>query len=111
LRGRRNVELDMNGDGEYEDYVIISTGKIGDYAVSVVPEPSASPEDTYSLEFLAGDTSGWLAKDVRIIDIPAGGYEFYSDVPEPSALLLLAMGCLALIHHGRPWLDKRSPCA
>ena len=93
----------MLSDGEYEDYVIISTGKIGDYAVRVIPEPDVLPEDTYSLEFLAGNTSGWLAKDVQIVDIPAGSYEFYSDVPEPSALFLLALGCLALIRHTRPW--------
>jgi len=93
----------MLSDGEYEDYVIISTGKIGDYAVRVIPEPDVLPEDTYSLEFLAGDTSGWLTKDVQIVDIFAGSYEFYSDVPEPSALFLSALGCLALIHHTRPW--------
>jgi len=93
----------MLSDGEYEDYVIISAGKIGDYAVRVVPESGALPENTYSLEFLASDTSGWLAKDVQIVDIPAGSYEFYSDVPEPSALFLLALGCLALIRHTRPW--------
>lgn len=67
-------EYDIDGDGELDDIVTISRRKIGDYLITVVPKPDASPTDTYSLEVLADGETIVLAEDVQISDIPIQPY-------------------------------------
>jgi YVTN family beta-propeller protein len=67
-------EGDSDGDGERDDLVYAPELKIGDYFIRVVPEPGASPIDTYSLEVEAVGTVIILAQDVPISDIPSLGY-------------------------------------
>lgn len=67
-------ELDLDGDGNLDDQIIIPIRKVGDYQIMVEPEPYAWPTDIYSLEVSAGDTTMVLAENVPISDIPSEGY-------------------------------------
>lgn len=68
------LEFDIDGDSELDDMVLALERKVGDYSVTVVPEPSASPTDTYSLEVIANGDRIILAEDVAIKDITAQPY-------------------------------------
>lgn len=67
-------ESDLDGDGDLDDRVNIPVRKIGNYEITVIPEPGASPTETYTLEFSVGDETVILADDVQIGDIPDEGY-------------------------------------
>jgi len=72
------MEDDIDEDNELEDLIGIPGRKIGDYQIIVIPEPNASPTDTYTLEVLGstGDevTTIILAENVQIGDIPTQPY-------------------------------------
>jgi hypothetical protein len=74
IPGATYVEIDINGDGDPDDVVTIFDPKTGDYLITVIPEPGASPTDTYTLGVSAGGVTIVLAEDVRIADIPTEGY-------------------------------------
>ena len=61
---------DIDGDGKFDDTIIVPEKKIGDYLIKVVPEPGALPTDTYSLEVIANGETIILAKNVPISDVP-----------------------------------------
>jgi|GEM_PF-3084883 cell wall-associated NlpC family hydrolase len=64
----------------YPEYVAYSyTAKPGTYKIDVTPYEGASPDKTYSLEFTAGSSTVWIAKDVPLSDIPADGFEVVVD--------------------------------
>ena len=65
---------DIDGDGELDDMVTIPIRKLGDYLITVVPEPNALPTDTYSLEVIANGETIVLAENVPISDIPDQPY-------------------------------------
>jgi hypothetical protein len=67
-------EDDIDVDGDLEDWIGISEPKIGEYLISVIPEPDALPTDTYSLEVTAHNETVVLAEDVQIKDIPSKPY-------------------------------------
>ena len=69
ISGATYTEVDINGDGDLDDKIIIPYRKIGNYLISVVPEPDALPTDTYTLEVSVEDTTITLAEDVQISDI------------------------------------------
>jgi len=68
------VEEDFNGDGSPDDYVFIPERKIGEYLITVIPEPGADPAATYSLEVSSEETTLLLAENVPISDIPTEPY-------------------------------------
>lgn len=72
--GMAYMEYDINGDGEPDDIVAVPERKIGNYLITVIPEPGASPTDTYTLEGLVEGRTIVLAKDVQISDIPSEPY-------------------------------------
>ena len=74
IPGATYTEIDINADGDLDDVVNIPDRKIGDYLINVVPEPDASPTDTYTLEVSAAGVTIVLAENVQIADIPAEGY-------------------------------------
>jgi len=61
---------DIDGDGEFDDTIIVPEKKIGNYLIKVVPEPGALPTDTYSLEVIAKGETIVLAENVPISDVP-----------------------------------------
>ncbi len=61
---------DIDGDGEFDDTIIVPEKKIGNYLIKVVPEPGALPTDTYSLEVIANGETIVLAENVPISDVP-----------------------------------------
>ena len=67
-------EIDVNGDGDPDDQIIILERKIGNYKITVIPEPGAEPTDTYTLKVSSGDTTIVLAENVPISDIPDQPY-------------------------------------
>jgi PKD repeat protein len=67
-------ELDIDGDGELDDIVAIWELKIGDYLITVIPEPDASPTDTYTLGLWADDIVTVIAENVQISNIPTQPY-------------------------------------
>jgi len=68
------IEEDFNGDGSPDDYVFIPERKIGEYLITVIPEPGADPAATYSLEVSSEETTLLLAENVPISDIPTEPY-------------------------------------
>jgi PKD repeat protein len=72
------VETDLNEDNDIDNLVIIPEPKAGDYSIQVIPEPSALPEDTYSLHVAVGEEYIVLANNVPISEIPEGGYAIRS---------------------------------
>ncbi|MBN2076586.1 MAG: hypothetical protein JW762_13640, partial [Dehalococcoidales bacterium] len=74
IQDGRYSELDLNGDGELDDQIVILERKCGDYKIQVIPEPQASPDDTYSLKAVIEGTRLILADEVQISEIPIEGY-------------------------------------
>jgi len=68
------LEDDFNEDGSTEDAIFTSEPKIGNYLITVVPEPNALPTDTYTLEVSGPDTTIILAQNVPISNIPVEPY-------------------------------------
>ena len=71
-------EIDINGDGDLDDAFMIPEPKIGDYAISVIPELGASPGDTYSLQVGAYGQTIVLAENTPISEIPEQPYAIQS---------------------------------
>jgi len=71
-------EWDIDGNGDLDDMVIVPERKIGDYLITVVPEPEASPTGTYCLEVSADGETVVLAENVQIGDVPAQPYKIIS---------------------------------
>ena len=71
-------EIDITEDGEPDDIITLPNRKIGDYKITVIPEPDAKPTDTYSLEVSADDTTIILAENVTVGDIPDQPYTIES---------------------------------
>jgi hypothetical protein len=65
---------DLNDDGDLDDLIVISDLKLGDYQITVTPEPDAEDTDTYTLEVTIGDTTIVLAEDAPIAEIPDQPY-------------------------------------
>jgi hypothetical protein len=74
ITGASYIETDINGDGDPDDLISIPDRKMGNYQITVTPEPDAEATDTYTLKVSAGDTTIVLAEDVTIADIPAQPY-------------------------------------
>lgn len=66
--------FDIDKDGDLDDMVTIVERKIGDYLITVVPEPDASPTDTYTLGVNFDGQTLILAENVSIDDIPDEPY-------------------------------------
>lgn len=64
------IQIDYNEDGILDKVVMIPNKKIGDYIVTVIPEPDASPTDTYSLYSFSEGIIIILADNIQIGNIP-----------------------------------------
>jgi hypothetical protein len=78
IPGATYREIDLDGDGDLDDQVRIPDIKIGDYLITVIPEPSALPTDTYTLEVLIFGFPMILAENIPISEIPAQPYKITS---------------------------------
>jgi hypothetical protein len=67
-------ESDPNGNNDTVTEVSIFHRKVGDYFITVVPQPNASPNATYSLDFSTLNMTTTLAQNVSISDIPSESY-------------------------------------
>ncbi len=85
------LEMDVDGDGESEDLILLEKRLLGDYRVTVIPEQGASPEDTFTLIARVRGERTVLARDMKISQIPARG--FLLEAPEKT--WYLAEGCTA----------------
>lgn len=74
IPGATYTEIDYNGDGIPDKVVMIPDKKIGDYIITVVPEPDADPTDTYSLFVFSDGITVVLAENTLISDIPDQPY-------------------------------------
>jgi parallel beta-helix repeat protein len=101
---------DINEDGSPDDAIYIPEREIGDYLISVIPEPGASSTDTYSLEVSMAGVTITLADNAQIGDIPSQGYTIRSTETEiiqivqatidfdPDTLTLLNKGRVATVY-------------
>ena len=71
-------EDDLDDDGDPDDWIGMPEQKIGNYLITVIPEPDAAPTDTYSLEVSTEDTITVLAENVSVSEIPTEPYIFES---------------------------------
>ena len=76
IPGVTYIEDDFNGDDEFDDVIIIPDRKIGDYFITVTPEPDALLTDTYTLLVWPEneDEPFVLAENVQIKNIPSQPY-------------------------------------
>ncbi len=74
ILGATYTETDTEGDDILYDLITLPERKIGNYLISVIPEPDASPTDTYTLEETMGGTTVVSAKEAMISEIPAQPY-------------------------------------
>ena len=70
------LEYDFDEDGYPDDFIGITARKIGNYLITVIPEPDANITDTYTLEVSTEYTTRVLAENVSICDIPTEPYVF-----------------------------------
>jgi len=80
IPGASYTEIDIDGDGDLDDQVRIPDRKLGDYLITVVPEPGALPTDTYTLEVSLFGEVITIAENVQISDIPVQPYVIISTV-------------------------------
>jgi hypothetical protein len=78
IPGATYTEVDLDGDGDLDDLVRIPDRKLGDYLITVVPEPGALPTDTYTLEVSLFGEVVTIAENVQISDIPVQPYVIVS---------------------------------
>jgi len=69
IEGAVHVTHDADSDGDQEAFVVIPNRKLGDYLITVIPDPEALPTDTFSLQVTSGTQTLVLAHDVPIGDI------------------------------------------
>ena len=79
IPGAYYFEEDTDSNGSLDDFVYIPERKLGDYKIKVIPEPGATPTDTYTLELSTlEDSFGYvptiLAEDVPIKETPTEPY-------------------------------------
>ncbi|GAJ16152.1 unnamed protein product, partial [marine sediment metagenome] len=72
------LEEDFDGDGKTDDRIWLTDRKAGDYWITILPDPNAQPNDTYSLGVTIDGQTMVLAVDVQIQDIPTHPYEVES---------------------------------
>jgi len=96
VAGMFYLEFDMDGDGELEDMILSGQLKMGDYQITVLPEPGASPTDTFTLFVRGLDAITILAENVSISDIPTEPYIVSSTV------LTMNIPPTTLLHIGEP---------
>ena len=68
------IEMDLDGDGDTDDRVIIPDALFGGYSIRVIPEPGAADTDCYTLDFCHSGESVRVAENVQVQDIPAQSY-------------------------------------
>ena len=73
------TELDSDGDGDLDDEIVIPEPLDGQYRIEIVPEPNASPTDTYTLKVWSNGGNLILANNVQIEDIPDQPYSVELD--------------------------------
>lgn len=91
------MEKDLDGDGSLDDYIFIPEPKIGQYIITVIPEPGADPTATYTLEVSTRDATLLLAENVPISDIPTEPYIINPTTFETPPVTLLTIGELQYI--------------
>jgi hypothetical protein len=69
-------EFDLDGDGDLDDVVTILYRKLGNYSIWVVPEPEATPTDTFTLVVSTQTETIVLAENVAISEITSEPYIF-----------------------------------
>ena len=96
VAGMFYLEFDVDDDGELDDMILSGQLKMGDYQITVLPEPGASPTDTFTLAVGGLDAITILAENVSISDIPAEPYIV------GSATLMLNIPPTTLLDIGEP---------
>jgi len=75
----REVDLDGDGNSDHDMlFIALSSPNPYLYSIAVIPEPGASPTDTYWLEVILCHQTLSLATEVQIQDIPQEPYAFMS---------------------------------
>ena len=78
IPGATYVEIDLDGDGDLDDQIRIPDRKIGEYIITVIPEPDALPTDTYTMEVSLFGEPVVIAENVPISEIPDQPYQILS---------------------------------
>jgi pimeloyl-ACP methyl ester carboxylesterase len=76
LPGASYEEIDAQADGDPHDLVTVPLAGRGEYAVRVIPESGADPNDTFTLELTVDGVTTVLAENQRIQDIAAEPFSF-----------------------------------
>jgi len=74
IPGAIYAEDDLDNDGDLDDWIGIPEPEIGTYQIMILPEPSASLEETYDFEVGYGEKFFIWAKNTPISKIPEEPY-------------------------------------
>jgi len=74
IPGAVYIEVDMDGDGIYDDQVNIAERKEGDYLITIIPELNVLLTETYTVEVSAEEITTVVAENVQIGNIPTQPY-------------------------------------
>ena len=74
IPGATYTEIDLDRDGDLDDQIKIPDRRIGDYTITLLPEPGALPTDTFSLEVSLFGIPIIIAENAQISDIPSQPY-------------------------------------
>lgn len=82
-------EIDLNADGDDDDYIYIPNAIDGNYSIIVIPEEGAAPNATYSLTLNYELENNILAENISISDIPSEPYLFEAESVNPPLIQLI----------------------
>jgi len=85
IEGASYIEADFDGDGVLDDRIILPRTAGLFYDISVIPEPDAAPNDTYTLIIGSAGIDFTIARNVAISEIPERGYALSSEEPPERA--------------------------
>jgi cell wall-associated NlpC family hydrolase len=85
----------MDENGYPEPIIYSPLLKSGTYTIAVVPIEGALPDQTYSLEFTAGDKTIVLAKDAPLNEVPPTGYAVDVNMQEGTVTVVKTLDTIA----------------
>ena len=100
--------IDVDDDGHQEDVAFSLVRKAGTYGVQVIPNPGASPTDTYTLEVGGDGERLMLAENVPIGNAPRQPYLVLSTESGLVAVVTQPVDDLVAVTVGRAALDAKT---
>ena len=86
LLGGRYIEVDLNGDGVLDDVIILPPTATIDYTIDIVPDETATPDDTFTLTMASLGIYFNLVRGLSFPDVPEHGFGLQSSMPPTDSI-------------------------